>query len=345
MAEERERRGVGDPNRQTVAKYLSAYVAHLEARGDHAPTTLHSYARNADIAAHHIGEMPLEKVTPLDLDRLYATLLAKGGTPRQDGKPPRPLSKQSALHVHRFLHTALKQAVRWRLIATNPAADATPPSVPFKQARGYTKDEIARLMAAAQGDPEAYCAMAILLTTGLRRSELLGLALDAIDLDEGLLSVRRVVVEVRSTAILRDVPKSKTSRRTMSLPPAVVTLIRQQKARVLEQALAWGEEYSREPMFLFPGLAGVPMLPQSMTLRLRQFRRQAKIEGVAPTHGWRHSAATLLIADGADVKTTQSRLGHSTPVITLRLYADKVDERDRAAGDTLAAYLPATTAT
>jgi integrase len=94
-------------------------------------------------------------------------------------------------------------------------------------------------------------------------------------------------------------------------------------------------------MFLFPGMAGVPMQPMSLTLRLRQFRRRAKIPAdVQPVHGWRHSAATMLIATGTDVKTTQSRLGHSTPVITLQLYADQVSEQDRAAGEALAGYLP-----
>ena len=140
--------------------------------------------------------------------------------------------------------------------------------------------------------------------------------------------------------MLREVAKTKSSRRTLSVPAAVVTLLRAQKARVLEAALAWGLEYSRNPMFLFPGLAGVAMPPLNLTYRLRQFRRQARVgDDVAPVHGWRHAAATMMTASGVDVKTTQSRLGHSTPVITLQLYADKVDERDRAAGETLAGFL------
>jgi integrase len=341
MAEERENRGVGDPRKHSLKGYLAGWLAHLEARQDHAPTTLAGYRRHAEMAMHHIGHIPLEKLAPLDLDRLYASLLAKGGRPRADEKPTKPLSRQSVLHVHRVLHTAFRQACKWRLISANPAADASPPAVQFKQSRGYTKDEIGRLMSAAEDDAEGYCAQALLLTTGMRRSELLGLALDAIDLDEGLISIRRTVTEVKGKAVVREIVKSTTSKRTLAVPPAVVTLLRQQKARVQEAAMAWGADYSREPMFLFPGLAGVAMPPMAMTLKLRQFRRRAKIEGVQPVHGWRHAAATLMISDGTDVKTTQARLGHSTPVITLRLYADKVDERDRAAGDKLAAYLPA----
>lgn len=339
MAEERERRGVGDPGKQTVRSYLNSWLGQLEARQDHAPTTLASYRVHADRAIHHIGHVSLEKLAPLDLDRLYAALLVDGGRVATQERPAKALSRQSVLHVHRVLHTAFKQAVKWRMIGVNPAADASPPTVPFRQSRGFTKDEIGRMLAAACDDAEGYCAQALLLTTGIRRSELLGLGLDTIDLEESVISICRTVTDVGGRAVVRDVPKTKTSRRTLSIPAAIVALIRQQKARVLEAALAWGAEYAREPMFLFPGLAGAPMSPMTMTVRLRQFRRRAKIEGVQPVHGWRHAAATLLIADGADVKTTQARLGHSTPVITLRLYADKVDERDRAAGEQLASYL------
>lgn len=339
MAEEREGKGVGG-GKHTLGTYLAHWLAHLERREDHSPTTIAGYARHVKAATHHIGHIALDKLAPLDLDRLYGLLLTEGGAPRQDRKPSRPLSRQTVLHVHRCLHTALKQAVKWRLIGENPAINASPPRVPFKQARGYTAAEIARIIEAAQADPVGYTAVAVLLVTGMRRSELLGLALDAIDFDAGALSIARTVVEVNKRPVLRELTKTAHSRRTLAIPPALVTLLRAQKARVLEAAMTAGAGYSRSPMFLFPAPDGGPMPPMDMTLRLRQFRRRAQVEGVAPTHGWRHSAATLLVAGGADVKTVQGRLGHSTPVITLKLYTDVIDERDRAAGETLGGYLP-----
>ena len=318
---------------------MRRWLAHLRERSDRAPTTLAGYHRHAAIATHHIGHIALAKLNAHDLDRLYVTLRQRGGRPRADGKPARPLAPQSVLHVHRLLHTAFEQARKWRLIAHNPASDATAPTVPFRQARGYTAAEVNQLLDAAREDPETIAMLALLLMTGLQRSELLGLALDAVDLEAGTLSVWRAVTEVRGKAVLREIPKSKSARRTLSIPPDVIALLQGQKARVLELALQWGAEYSREPMFLFPGLAGVPMRPMAVTERLRQLCRRARIVGVQPVHGWRHSTASLLIAAGTDVKTTQARLGHSTPTITLRLYTDVVDERDRAAGERLAGYL------
>ena len=334
-----ERRGVGDPHRHDLAGYLRAWLAHHRERGDLAPTTLRGYERNAALAARHCGHVLLEKLTPRDLDALYAKLLTHGSQPKG---PPRPLSRHSVMHVHRLLHGALRQAVKWRLIAHNPAADATPPNVPHKQARGFTTEEIARLLAAAEGDAELHCILALLLVSGLRRSELLGLTLEAeaLDLEAGTLSVTRTVTEIGSKVIVREITKTKLSRRTLSVPAAVVLLLRAQKARVLEQALAWGGEYAPGPRFLFPVNGGAPMRPFSLTERLARLMRRAGIKGVQPTHGWRHACATLMIAGGADVKTTQSRLGHSSPLITLALYVDKIDERDRAAGEALAAFIP-----
>ena len=118
--------------------------------------------------------------------------------------------------------------------------------------------------------------------------------------------------------IVREITKTKSSRRTLAVPAAVVLLLRAQKTRVLEQALAWGSEYAPGPRFLFPVNGGKPMRPFSLTERLSRLLRRAGIKGV---------------------QTTQSRLGHSSPTITLALYADKVDERDRAAGESLAGYL------
>ena len=140
--------------------------------------------------------------------------------------------------------------------------------------------------------------------------------------------------------IVREITKTKLSRRTLAIPAAVVLLLRAQKARVLEQALAWGSEYRRGPRFLFPVNGGEPMRPFSLTDRLQPAaapgRNQGRAAGarLAPRH--RHP----------DDRRRRRREDHAEPdlatqlaTITLALYADKVDERDRAAGEALAGYL------
>ena len=100
------------------------------------------------------------------------------------------------------------------------------PALPAPASEGleivqHTVEEITRLLAAAAADPETYCILALLLTTGLRRSELLGLTLEALDLEAAVLTVERTVTEIGSAVIVREITKTKSSRRTLAIPAAV----------------------------------------------------------------------------------------------------------------------------
>jgi integrase len=201
------------------------------------------------------------------------------------------------------------------------------------RARAFTTDEVRRLLDVAAADPTTRAMVATLLTCGLRRSELIGLAFDAIDFEVGTLEVKRVGIEVGHRAVIRERAKSESSARKLKIPPALVALLKAQLVRVQKMMLEWGREYQRKPLLVFPGLAGVPMLPQSVTDRMRALLRRAKITGAQPCHGWRHTAATSLLDSGQNVKTAQARLGHSTPAITLALYVHPVEERDAEAAE------------
>jgi integrase len=320
MAQEIENRHVGDPQRHTVERYLQRWLATLAARGGHSPSTLSGYRRHIALANKYIGHISLERLSPADLDGLYAELLQRGGVSRRgkrgEEKAPHPLNPRTVLHVHRVLHTAFEQARRWRLVRENPSRDATAPSVRKSPVRAFTEDEIGWLLAAAARDEEIYCIIAVLLITGIRRSELLGLCWDAVDLERRTITIRRVVLEVEHAPVIRDVPKTASSERSIDIPP-----LRAQKTRGVEAALAWGKGYHKDPMFVFARPDGSPHDPMSMTGRLRQVMRRAKVSGRAPIHGWRHTSATALIAAGTDLKTVSARLGHASPTVTLNVYA------------------------
>ena len=247
--------------------------------------------------------------------------------------------RASVLHVHGSVHCALEQARKWKLIRENPARDARPPAVGRNTPKAFTAEEVGRLLDAAP-DRETYTVLSTLLITGVRRSELLAMATDAIDFEKGTLTIKRVVLDVGHVTTLREVTKSASSARTLSIPPQLVELLREQRTRVLETALAWGKGYRREPMFLFCRPDGEPLSPSVLTTRLRKLMRRAGITGRPPSHGWRHTAATLLIDSGANIKTVQTRLGHATAAFTLQTYVHPVDDRDEAAGEHLATLLP-----
>jgi integrase len=331
MEQDAERRGIADIDGHSVERYLRRWLSTLRDRGEHSPATLAGYARCVDMAVRELGNVPLSRLTAQHLDHAYSRLLKHGG--RVKGKPDatRPLTARTVLHVHRCLHTAFEQARKWRMISENAARDATPPSTRKSAVRAFTADEVQRLLEVAARDPETHAIVATLLAGGLRRSELIGLAFDCIDFDAATITVRRAVIEVDHAPVLRDRAKTESSLRTIAIPPELVELLQQQKGRVLESMLACGKEYQRDPLLVFPGLAGAPMIPQSLTDRMRRVMRRAKVAGASPVHAWRHTAGTSLFNATRNPKTVQQRLGHSTPAITMALYVHPVAERDRAA--------------
>jgi integrase len=101
MEQEVERRGIGDPQKHNLERYLARWLATLADRGEYSPTTLEGYGHHIARACPHIGQIPLEKVSPADLDGLYTVLIRRG------------LTARTVLNVHRVLHTALEQARKW----------------------------------------------------------------------------------------------------------------------------------------------------------------------------------------------------------------------------------------
>jgi integrase len=182
-------------------------------------------------------------------------------------------------------------------------------------------------------DAETFTLAALSLATGFRRSETLGLAFSDIDFEAATLTVRRTVVEIGGRPVEREGGKSPAALRTISIPPALVALLRAQKARVQEQALAWGPSYQRDPLYCFPGLGGKALPPKYLTQRMRTLMQAAGISGRAPVHRWRHTSGSVLYDLTGNIKVVQRRLGHASHSTTMGLYVHPAAERDREASE------------
>jgi integrase len=192
----------------------------LRDRGEHSPVTIETYATHIALVSLLIGKTLLDKLSAVDIDCAYAHLLRRGG---HGGKP---LAARTVGNVHHFLHAALEQARKWKLISENPARDARAPSSERSRARALTAEEVQRLLGGAAAEPETYAMVAVMLIGGLRRSELLSLAFDAIDFEAGTLEVRRTVVEVGHRPVVRARAKTNSGRRKLRIPAELVTLLR-----------------------------------------------------------------------------------------------------------------------
>ena len=330
MADLVERRGVGDAERLGTGAYLARFVADVEASDEYSPATVTNYRKMTTLAARALGAIPLSRLTTAAIDDGYRALLTGA----------KPLTRATVRFVHQVLVLALNRAVRRGLIAINPAINASPPGARgdaggrnrrSRKVRVFSPEEVSAMLAMAEQNaaPDTHVIALLLLTTGLRRAELLGLTLDDFDADNALLHVRGTVIEVNGQPVPRTRGKSAAAQRTLALPPTVVAHLRAQRARVQEAMLRSG---ARFPVYLFPGPLGQPMRPTRLTDRLKRLQRAAGISSPrAPCHTWRHTCGTLTFDATANVKLVQARLGHASATTTLGLYVHPLAEREREA--------------
>lgn len=295
--------------RQTAGGFLERWLEDVARQN----VRLRTYIRYRELLTLHVlpslGRRPLARITAPDLQALYGRKLKEGLSPRTVG------------HVHRVLHRALQDAVRWGLVGRNICDAVKPPRVQPKEMRSLSPDEARRLLAAAQGDPlEALYILA--LTAGLRQGEILGLKWQDVDLDSGQLQIQRTIARVTGQGFTESEPKSARSRRSITLTALAAAALSRHRAAQLEyrlQAIAW-EDHD----LVFPNEVGRPI--EAGNLTRRAFYPLLERAGVprARFHDLRHTAATLLLTQGVHPKIVQEMLGHSAVSLTLDVYSHVV---------------------
>ncbi len=175
------------------------------------------------------------------------------------------------------------------------------------------------------------------LATGMRRGELLAVRLSDLDLDAATISVDRSLEETRAGLRFKP-PKTKRGRRTISLPPNAVTVLREHRRKLLETRMALGLGRPDSEMLLFGEPDGSPTPPNRLTRRWLDACVSLNLPRVH-FHALRHTHASALIAAGVDVAMISRRLGHKNPTVTLSVYGHLFKRDDSAAADAIEAAM------
>ncbi len=287
-----------------------------------------TYERNQTLVRLHIspalGRLKLKGLTPAHVRWFYREKLDSG------------LSSGTMHKMHVVLHKALGQAVRDGLIPRNVTEAVKVQQVRRKEITPLTAEETKRLIEAARGDRfEALYVLAV--TTGMRQSELLALKWDDVDLESGVLRVRRTLTRLKGKVCLGE-PKTPKSRRSVKLTAIAAEALRAHLSRQLEEIDRTGSLYKDQGL-AFATEAGTPVNPTN--LRRRSFAKllkRAKLPEIR-FHDLRHTCATLLLSRNVNPKIVSEMLGHSSISITLDTYShvlpDMQDGAARALEDAL----------
>lgn len=313
-----------NPESITVSEYLLDWLK-VYAEPNLSITTIDGYCVN--IKNHinpYIGNIPIQKLRPINIQELYNQLKLNG---RSDGKGG--LSGKSILYVHRVLREGLEHAVRNQLLSRNPASDVKPPTIEKYTAEVFNSEEVCMLLETIK-NTEYELPIALSAILGLRRGEVLGLKWSNVNLDEQNLNINNQIIPT-SKGIINKKPKSKDSIRTIPIPSIIISMIKKQQRQQRENKLRFGAGY-KDNNLLCCKIDGSPFSPTYFTKVFSNILSEKGFKHIR-FHDLRHSAATNMLKSGADIKTVSTILGHSNIGITLDIYSHVEDSMKRDAID------------
>jgi integrase len=317
-----------EPSKLTLGAFLDEWLPTMA--GNLEPNTHEVYGHYARAyVTPKLGHIRLQQLTASDLRAFYGELGASGGRRSQGLKP------KTVKNVHALIHRALEDAVDQGLMTRNVAAlRSARPAKLEKTERGVWTPEDLRVFLTAMAADRLAALWLLLATTGLRRSEALGLPWRAIDLESGQLTVVQRLVTVAGKPTIRLETSSPAGRRSIALDPATVAAVKAHRARQLQERLACGAGWQDHGL-VFTREDGTPLRPTQLTRMFIRLAREAGLPDLT-LHGLRHTYATASLQAGIPPKVVSQRLGHANTAITADLYQHVLKAMDAEAANTVA---------
>lgn len=317
-----------DKKRITLADFINKhwFSVHVE-DGGHTPSTVSFYRiMSADILAYFGNRKRLAQIDAEAVKRYIKFLNTEART--QSGEPYSPATVQ---HHFNTLRSILEYARRFRYVDYNPCSDLAPQEKPKRDKKRIdflTPEDAKQFINALEREPLFWrCFGNLLITTGLRRGEAVGLQWGDIDPDKLTITVQRNVTIDRNAPDKYHIGATKTGEiRTVPIPPRVLALLEELKR---EQQ----QKYSAillPSAFIFCRTEApyMPIYPTEPTRWQRKFTERYNLPKVSP-HDLRHTAATLALESGANLKQVQALMGHSDPGTTMKFYAGVTEAAQR----------------
>ena len=307
----------GDKKYSTMKHYRAACETHIKPR---------------------LGDVPLSKLNAVMVQKFYNSL-----SHPEDGE--KALSPKTVKNVHGILSKAMSQAVRNGLIKFNPCEGAVLPKVSKKEIRPLSNEQVKGLLELADSDEVYGILLKLIVLTGLREAEAMGLTWDCVDFEKGTILVNKQLQKRPKSAGGMVFSSLKNGKPRLLRPaPYVMQLLRQrqeqQRKQRLEAGEAWEEWHDAQVKgsLVFTTLTGSYLSPQTV---YNHFKVMAAKLGVpnARVHDLRHTFAVLSLENGDDIKTVQGNLGHATAAFTLDVYGHVSDSMQKASAERMERFV------
>jgi integrase len=308
---QRQGGGYVEPAKLSLRQYLEKWLASRRAAVS--PRTFERYEQLIlNNIAPLLGGVMLSKLQPIQISTAYAEAVSKG---RRDGKG---LSPRTVHHMHMVLRQALRQAVRWNMLARNPCDlldRKDRPKIERKPVAVLDAEATMRMLEAARGS-RWFVPMALGSMCGLRCGEIAALKWDDVRLDQGQIAIKHSAEETRAGVRLKETKGSKC--RTVAMPGLLVEELKAWRVRQAQELLRLGIRPDSNTRVVTKADGNCPR-PKRITDRVAKFMRRHG--SAVRLHGLRHSHASHLLAENVHPKIVQERLGHSGIAITMDIYS------------------------
>ncbi len=268
-----------------------------------------------------LGERILSTITPLDVQDAYQRVIDRG------------LSSRTVRYTNSVLRSAMRQAIRWRLLLQDPTDGAQLPRLGRREMRVLTAEQ-SRIFLSAALKTHYGPVFAIALTTGMRPSEYLALKWQDIDWDRGTVSVVRTLERAAGVWRFAETKRSR-SRRIIKLQEWVLEILKELQARTTQPIGSSGADVV-ELVLTTP--TGRPIHSDKLAKRFKAILRKAGLR-VIRLYDLRHTSATLALAAGVPPKVVAEQLGHASAAFTLDVYSHLLPHMQAEAAERVEALL------
>jgi len=309
--------GYAEPSKMLLADHINEWFEKEVKTRVKAKT----YQNYSDLVKYYIepalGEAMLSNISAVQIKELYNKMIEDG------------LSPKTVKNVHGVLSNTLKQAVIWGRLRKNPAEQVTLPRQEKKEILFLSNEESIQFLEAIIYS-RWKALFSLLITSGMRPGEALGLKWKDIDFEVERISINRSLSRVGSIWSLED-PKNQNSRRSIPISSVVLQDLKEHKEIQDEEKSKLKENEYKDYGFVFANKYGEPLAESNILKRhLKPILQEAGLPPIT-LYGLRHTCATLLLSAGEHVKIVSERLGHKSIVVTMDVYSHVLPDMQKTA--------------